>query len=328
LLRRNLHSGHWMRGRLFAQSLQSRMLIDRNRTDIVSEGGRKVNGVSHVPKVPDRAAQLLLRAILPCMPTIDKHPAGAFCWIELGTSDQKAAKSFYESLFGWSSVDTPMGPDEFYTLFKLDGQDAAAAYTLRKGQKEQGVPPNWMIYVAVESADAAAAKVTENGGTVIMPPFDVWDLGRMAACIDPTGAVFSLWQAKNHKGTGIAGTPGTLCWADLSSPDSETARRFYASVFGWNIFPGENDPSGYLHIKNGDQFIGGIQTAKERNPNAPPHWLPYYLVSSCDASSTKAKGLGATLFLQPTHMETVGTFSVLADPQGAVFALFEPAHQT
>ena len=106
------------------------------------------------------------------MTKIDKHSAGSFCWIELGTTDQTAAKAFYSSLFGWSPQDSPIGPNEVYTPFKLEGRDAAAGYTLRQDQLANGVPPNWMIYIAVDSADQAAAKTKQLGGTVIVPPFD------------------------------------------------------------------------------------------------------------------------------------------------------------
>jgi tRNA U38,U39,U40 pseudouridine synthase TruA len=64
------------------------------------------------------------------MPTITQHAPGAFCWPELGTTDQNAAKAFYSGLFGWTFRDTPMGPGVVYTIFQLDGRDAAALYTL------------------------------------------------------------------------------------------------------------------------------------------------------------------------------------------------------
>jgi predicted enzyme related to lactoylglutathione lyase len=65
------------------------------------------------------------------MANIDKHPTGSFCWIELHTTDQNAAKSFYSTLFGWVPEDMPMGPNDFYTIWKLQGRDAAAGCTLR-----------------------------------------------------------------------------------------------------------------------------------------------------------------------------------------------------
>ena len=81
------------------------------------------------------------------MANIDKHPAGSFCWVELATTDQNAAKTFYTSLFGWAVEDSPMGPDDFYSMFKLSGRNTGAAYTMRKEQRAQGVPPNWMLYI-------------------------------------------------------------------------------------------------------------------------------------------------------------------------------------
>ncbi len=260
------------------------------------------------------------------MPRIEKHPPGAFCWIELATTDQNAAKNFYGELFGWQVNDVPMGPNDFYSMFQLDGCSTGAAYTMRPEQRAQGVPPHWMIYVAVESADATANRVAQLDGKVLAPPFDVYDVGRMAVLQDPTEAIFSIWQAKKHMGTEIAGVDGTLCWADLSTPDRERAKRFYSHLFGWKLVVGENkDPSDYLHIVNGEEFIGGMPPAEHRNPNIPPHWLAYFAVSDCDATAAKAKQLGATLHLAPMSMENVGRWALLADPQGAVFAIFQAA---
>ena len=257
------------------------------------------------------------------MPHIDKHPPGAFCWIELSTTDQNAAKSFYSSLLGWASQDFPMGPNDFYTMFQLEGRDTAAAYTMRPEERSQGVPPHWMIYIGVESADDAATRVAQLGGKLLAPPCDVYDIGRMAVVQDPTGAVFALWQPKSHTGTGIAGVPGTLCWADLITPDPASAKDFYSSLFGWRITTSENDPSGYLHIANGEKFIGGIPPANFRDPNVPPHWLAYLVVSNCDETAAKAKQLGAKTHLAPMTMEKVGRMAILADPQGAVLALYQ-----
>lgn len=262
------------------------------------------------------------------MAHIDKHAAGAFCWIELGTTDQNAAKNFYGKLFGWGVNDMPMGPNDFYSMFTLEGRYAAAGYTLRADQRAQGVPAHWMIYVAVESADAAAARAAQLGGKVLAPAFDVYDAGRMAVMQDPGGAVFCVWQAKKNAGTGINGVEGTLCWADLSTPDQEAAGKFYSALFGWEILKEDEEPShNYHHIKNGEEFIGGIPPAAHRDPNIPPHWLAYFLVNNCDASAAKAKQLGATIHLPPMNIEDLGRFAVLADPQGAAFAIFHAAPQ-
>jgi uncharacterized protein len=105
----------------------------------------------------------------------------------------------------------------------------------------------------------------------------------------------------------------------------ERASAFYSALFGWAMVKDEKDPSGYVHIKNGEQFIGGIPPAAHRQPGMPPHWLPYFLVADVDATAAKAKQGGANIYLAPMSMENVGRFSVIADPQGAVFAIFKSA---
>lgn len=262
------------------------------------------------------------------MANIDSHSVGAFCWIELATTDQAAAKNFYQTLFGWKVNDIPMGPGDFYSIFRLHDRDVSAAYTLRPDQRSQGVPPHWMLYVSVENADRSAARAAELGGKVVAPAFDVMEAGRMAVIADPTGAVLSVWQPKKHAGTGITGVAGTLCWADLSTPDAGRAGEFYSGLFNWKLMAETDDKpatAGYLHIKNGDEFIGGIPPSAHRDPRTPPHWLVYFLVSNCDATAAKAKELGAQSYLGPMTMEGVGRMAILADPQQAVFAIFEAA---
>jgi predicted enzyme related to lactoylglutathione lyase len=263
------------------------------------------------------------------MTYVDRHPAGTFSWIELATTNQHAAHDFYSKMFGWAVSTMPMPPDAYYTAFTLEGRPVAAAYQLRPDQKEHGVPAHWRLYVEVEKADAAVARTVELGGSVIVPAGDVGEFGRMAVLKDPQGALFSVWESHAGCGTGIAGIDGTLCWADLSTPDPAGASRFYAGLFGWQMMEDKDDPtpSGYVHIKNGEDFIGGIPPAQMRNPNMPAHWLPYFVATDCDGMATKAKELGAQFYLPPTTFEDVGRMAVLADPQGAVFAIFQTARK-
>jgi predicted enzyme related to lactoylglutathione lyase len=259
------------------------------------------------------------------MANIDQHSAGSFCWIELHTTDQNAAKNFYGALFGWNPQDMPMGPDGVYTIFKLQGRDAAAGCSLRPDERSMGVPPHWLIYIAVDKVDGAVTKAEQLGGKILAPAFDVTDAGRMAVVEDPTGAAFCLWTAQKNSGIGIAHVAGTLCWADLSTPDPKRASDFYSGLFGWQLISDPKDPSGYLHIKNGEHFIGGVPPGAHRKPGAPPHWLAYFQVDDVDASASQAKQMGANLYLAPMTMEGVGRMSVIADPQGAVFAIFKSA---
>ena len=119
-----------------------------------------------------------------------EYKPGTFCWVELATSDNEAAKTFYTKLFGWTFVDHPMGPDMVYTMLQLNGKDVGALYKLMPDQVSMGVPPNWLSYVSVTSADESTEKAKAAGATVLKEPFDVMTVGRMSVIQDPTGAVF------------------------------------------------------------------------------------------------------------------------------------------
>ncbi len=257
------------------------------------------------------------------MPSIDKHAPGTFCWVELGTTDHDAAKKFYGSLFGWTFVDQAMGPGGVYTIFQLGGRDCAALYSMPEAERAVDAP-HWNLYVAVENADASAAKAIELGATVPAGVFDVQTAGRMAIVIDPAGAAFSVWQGKDSPGLRVMGDHNSYCWADLTTGDRLGAKKFYEALFGWKIFPGKDkDESTYLHIMSGERGIGGIQPDMMRKPGVPPHWLPYFLVADVDAVTAKAKDLGGTALVPPMIVGDSLRIAVLADAQGAVFALFQ-----
>ena len=164
---------------------------------------------------------------------INTAKPGNFCWFELATNDQEAAKKFYGGLFGWRAEDFPMGPNAYYTMFQLRGRYVGAAHTLDQNQAQQGVPPHWGTYVAVANADEAVVKAKTLGGTVLAGPFDVAEHGRMAVLRDPPGAVISVWQAKQHQGVGLWGEEGAFCWSELLTRDTAAATKFYTALFGW-----------------------------------------------------------------------------------------------
>src|SRR5436309_2267480 len=126
------------------------------------------------------------------MPEVTRHEPGSFCWPELATTDNGAAKKFYTSLFGWSAEDSPAGPDMIYTMLKKKGTSIGG---LMKIPKAWGaVPPNWLVYFAVTDPDATAKKTGELGGGAIVPPMDIPGAGRFAVLRDPQGAVFAVYR--------------------------------------------------------------------------------------------------------------------------------------
>jgi predicted enzyme related to lactoylglutathione lyase len=249
--------------------------------------------------------------------------SGSFCWLELGTTDRERAKTFYTNLFGWTADDMPMGPGMVYTMFRLGGGDVSGAYELTKEMVDAHVPPHWMLYIKVDNADEAAAKAVRLGANQMVPPSDIPNVGRFAVLRDPTGAQVSIFETRQHHGFTGFGEPGRLCWADLNTPDPAKAVNFYADWLGWRYETGKD---GYRHIINGashEDMIGGIPPQMQAPPGTPAHWLSYFRVSDCKAAAARATDIGASAIMPAQLMPDVGTISVLRDPQGAVFALYQ-----
>jgi uncharacterized protein len=259
------------------------------------------------------------------MPEVSRHEPGAFCWAELATSDDGAAKKFYTTLFGWGYEDSPAGPDMIYTTLKKGGKRAGALYKL--GPDQKGVPPHWNTYVNVASADATAKMAKELGGKVLMDPFDVMAFGRMAIVEDRQGARICIWEPKSHIGVEVVNEANSLCWAELDTTDTESARGFYTRLFGWGAKGGGEaaNQTEYIEWQLGGTSIGGMMRIPKEWGPVPPSWLVYFAVSDVDATAKKAGELGGSSIVAPTDIPDMGRFAVLRDPQGAVFAIFRPA---
>jgi predicted enzyme related to lactoylglutathione lyase len=260
---------------------------------------------------------------------INHAKPGNFCWFELATSDQAAAKKFYGGLFGWTADDAPMGPDAFYTMFQLHGKHVGAAYSLMPDQVQQGLPPHWGTYVAVANVDEATAKARTLGGTAMAGPMDVADHGRMSVLRDPTGAVLSLWQAKQHQGVALWGEPGAFCWSELLTRDTTAATKFYTTLFGWTTKVTDGSGFPYTHWQNDGVDIGGMMVIMAQWGPMPPCWVNYVQVQNCDEAAAKAASLGGKICMPPMDIPNTGRFAMLQDPQGAVFSVIAlvPLHK-
>ncbi len=254
------------------------------------------------------------------MATVHEYSLGTPCWFELGTTDQAAAKEFYGKILGWVAQDTPMGPDGYYTMFQLDGRSAGAAYTLPPKLTAQGIGPRWVVYFATPDVDASTAKAAELGGTIITPPFDVMDVGRMSNCKDPGGGTFSLWQAKSHNGAGVLNENNAVGWSELATRDTEQAREFYTGLFGWKTKSAASLAT-YLEFSTDEQPRGGLLPMGDERGDAESHWGIYFMVADCDATVDRAKELDATVRFGPFSAPGVGRIAALLDPQGAAFSL-------
>jgi uncharacterized protein len=272
------------------------------------------------------------------MSSQDRYIPGVPCWIDTSHPDPHAAVSFYEGVFGWEFEDVmpPDAPNRYFVA-RIRGGDVAAV-----GSQWEGGPATatWNTYVWVTDVDETGAKVRAAGGTVLNEPADVGQAGRMAVFADPAGAAFCVWQAGEHRGAAIVNEPGSLNFNDLHTRDLEAARKFYGSVFGWELLPlgagamwalaGYGDfleernpgmrenmaemgaPERFEDVVASAVPIGGDQA------DVPAHWGVTFGVDDADAVAAKAADLGGRVVVPPFDAPWV-RMTVITDPQGATF---------
>ncbi len=247
----------------------------------------------------------------------DSYKPGAFSWAELLSNDTGGARAFYTGLFDWSHEDRPIGEDGTYTMFSIEGRHVGA---LHAGQQE-GMPPVWNSYVTVEDADASSERAKGLGATALAGPFDVLEAGRMSVIQDPQGAVFSIWQPRDHPGAALVNAAGALTLNQLNTSDPDAAGSFYAGLFGWEVRQEESPGPRYFGLYNDGWLNAGMMDLPEGSP-APPHWLVYFGSDDIDASAGRVAELGGQVLVPPMPIPA-GRIAVAQDPQGAIFALFE-----
>ncbi|MDQ6848350.1 MAG: VOC family protein [Candidatus Dormibacteraeota bacterium] len=247
----------------------------------------------------------------------ETYPPGTPTWTDISTTDVDAGRAFYQDLFGWT-VDEPAPPEYGgYAMFRKDGKLVAGS-----GPVMDGGDPAWMTYVRTADAAVTMQKVRDAGGEVIVEPMEIMTSGTMALFKDPTGAYFGVWQNGDHTGAELFNAPGAMTWNELGTRDVEAAKRFYGAVFGWTA-EGDN----YVQLQLDGRTIAGCNdlNAMQLPDSVPAHWLAYFAVTNADESAEKVKQLGGTVNMPPMDIPEMGRFAVVADPQGAVFALFSPS---
>lgn len=264
------------------------------------------------------------------------YPPGVPCWVDTSQPDPWAAVSFYGKLFGWDFEDRmPAGSPGHYFVAMLDGYDVAAVASLPGGAPSTAA---WNMYVAVESADTAAAAVEGADGAVVEAPFDVGDAGRIAVLADPESAVFCVWEPRGRRGARIVNAPGSWNFNELYARDPERALAFYRALFGWEAIP-FGDTWMFTRPGYGDALEAIDPGLRERHEEAgapegftdavawlvpddeaPPHWGITFAVDGTDAMVERAVGLGATV-VAPPHDAGPTRVATVRDPQGAVLTL-------
>jgi len=253
---------------------------------------------------------------------VEKYPHGTFSWVDCASTDTSKNKQFYADLMGWKIEDIPMSETEFYTMYKLDGENAAALSPMHDDMKNSGIPSHWNSYITVDDVDALEDKITELGGKVVMGPFDVFDNGRMIILQDPTGAMVNLWQPKNHIGASVVNKPGAFTWNELATREPQKAIQFYSDLLGWTSMA-QDGRDDYWMVMNNGRVNGGVIAMDDSWGDMPPVWTVYFSVADLDKTIEKAKSLGGSVMMDATDAGEIGRFAILNDPIGAGFQVIE-----
>jgi uncharacterized protein len=198
-----------------------------------------------------------------------------------------------------------------------------------------GHTPVWGTYVWVDDVDDALGKVTDAGGNVPVEPFEALDGGRMAVVSDPTGGVIAVWKVGENHGAQLVNEPSAWSMSVLHTRGVDAAKNFSADAFGWRYESFDAGDGAEVNLALVPGYVGGepeqpvsretvaaiADMDAEGFPEAvPPHWGVDFWIADTDAAVEKASELGGAVVQPPTDRPPFRS-AVLADPQGAVFAI-------
>ncbi|MEZ6018543.1 MAG: VOC family protein [Planctomycetota bacterium] len=244
---------------------------------------------------------------------------GRFVWHDLMTTDADAAERFYTSLFDWQIEHRQMpgcvyrmiqcGPGPYRRHHARGEYPRLPLDALRGGRKRgRGSGPRHQ-----ERGQPLRAAHRHPGNR----PFLRGDRSRRRVLLDLPG------QSRVPGFDPNLPVPGRVCWNETYSNDADRSQAFYSEVFGWKPDSKDMGPMGFYHVqmKDGAQ-VGGLM--QNPMPNTPSCWVVYFFAPDLVEKTQRAKELGAHAMMENMPIPNVGRFSMLTDPTGAVFALFQP----
>lgn len=245
-------------------------------------------------------------------------PIGAPCWFELSSRDPEKSLAFHGDLFGWGNLCNDMGGMGKYYFLRNAAGTVGALCGMPPGA--ESIPSNWGVYFGVENVDASLKQALELGGSLRFGPFDVPGQGRGVVLADPTGAVFSLWQAQDrNSGDFRMFEDYAIGWVELATRDSAAAQKFYGALLGWQ-FPQDNAPVAavdYQQYAVAETRFGGIMQMTEHWGDMPSHWSIYVPVPDVDACLSSVAALGGNVCVPAFNAPGVGRIARFDDPAGA-----------
>lgn len=257
---------------------------------------------------------------------------GGFIWYELMSSDLGRAKRFYDAVVGWAIAEDPVAPGlDYHMIGRADGGQAGGVMVLSAEMRRNGARPSWVGYLHVEDVDRVAAEIAQDGGAVLLQPWDQPGVGRLAMIADPDGVPVYLMSPQPpadqpDEGSDVFSVdlPQHVRWNELTTRDSDGAVAFYQRHFGW-LQQGDMDmgPAGkYRFFYRGDAMIGAVMPCM--SPDTQPHWTYYFGVEDIDRAAATVAASGGRVSSGPQQIPG-GEYALEAvDPEDATFGLVGP----
>jgi predicted enzyme related to lactoylglutathione lyase len=242
---------------------------------------------------------------------------GKIVWVDLVTTDVRAASDFYSAVFSWDAV--PRG-DGSYVEFYHDGILICAIADFDEGGANNG-DARWLISMSVLDVDSAVRTVVERGGKILEPPADLPARGRFAVVQDNQGALLMLLRATGGDPVDEQLGLDRWAWAELWTHDVDRAQSFYSALANFDVVRVPGDERRILG-RSGEARASVVRLPW---PEVAPNWIPYIPVADIGATLRKVEAAGGVKLVASSDADGGPSAAVVMDPTGGVFALQQAA---
>jgi uncharacterized protein len=195
----------------------------------------------------------------------------------------------------------------------------------------EALPVQWMPHIQVDDVRTSVERAVARGGQVLMESRDAEGTSQWAVLQDPQGAAFGVVPAADPDALAptdadaAKGPTGRIAWLDITVPDADTLRDFYAHVIGWHVEPlamqhGDERYADYV-MRAVEGAAAGVCHARGPNAGLPPVWLIYLPVGDLTESLARVEAEGGRVLRSARQQDGTYVYAAIEDPAGACLAL-------
>jgi predicted enzyme related to lactoylglutathione lyase len=251
-------------------------------------------------------------------PTNARYP-GKVIWHDLLTNDIEGSKRFYGGLFGWQFDELPltlgMGASSKYLLISHQGKLIGGMVDVSNVDKEIN-SSQWVVLMSVADVDQAVADIKRAGGTVLTPPTDLNERGRIALATDVEGALFAVLETRSGDPLDREPAVGEFMWDEVWTSDVDKAADFYKSVAPFELVDKELGNASYKGLLVDEKPRAGVLLNPAAEQGLKPTWVSYIKVQDMSVLD-KVAGLGGQVLLGAENRPIGGQVAIITGPSGA-----------